>query len=172
MSHGEQDGTTEKGVYFCMNFLLDELSLGVTDGAGAARIVLRMTAALLLGAVLGYEREQTGKAAGLRTHMLVALGSALFVIASLDAGMATADVSRVLQGVAAGIGFIGAGAILKLTDPHQIKGLTTAASIWTTAAVGVTAGLGRFGVAILAAILAWITLSLLSRFESAGHPDR
>jgi len=155
-----------------MNLLLDELSLGVSDGAGAVRIVLRMTVALFLGAVLGYERQQTGKAAGLRTHMLVALGSALFVIAPLDAGMATADVSRVVQGVAAGIGFIGAGAILKLTDAHQIRGLTTAASIWTTAAVGVTAGLGRFGVAVVAAILAWITLSLLSRFESAGHPDR
>ena len=155
-----------------MTLLLDELSLGVTDAAGALRIVLRLTVAVLLGALLGYEREQTGKAAGLRTHMLVALGSALFVIAPLDPGMAAADVSRVLQGVAAGIGFIGAGAILKLTDAHQIKGLTTAASIWTTAAVGASAGLGRFGLAVVAAILAWITLSLLNRFESAGHPDR
>ena len=70
----------------------------------------------LLGALLGFEREQTRKAAGLRTHILVALGSALFVLAPLEAGMPPADVSRIVQGVAAGIGFIGAGAILKLTD--------------------------------------------------------
>ncbi len=119
----------------------------------------------------GYEREQTRKAAGLRTHILVALGSALFVLAPLEAGMPPADVSRIVQGVAAGIGFIGAGAILKLTDARQIRGLTTAASIWTTAAVGMAAGLGRFGLAVLAAILALITLSVLNLAEdnSGNH---
>ena len=155
-----------------MSILLDELSLGFSDVAGVVRLLLRLTVAILLGALLGYERQQTGKAAGLRTHILVALGSALFVVAPLAAGMAIADVSRIVQGVAAGIGFIGAGAILKLTDARQIKGLTTAASIWLTAAVGVTAGLGRFGIAVVAAIFAWITLSVLNRFESAGHPDQ
>jgi len=154
-----------------METLINELRLGLPDSSEAVRIVLRMLTAGLLGALLGFEREQTRKAAGLRTHVLVALGSALFVLAPLEAGMPPADVSRIVQGVAAGIGFIGAGAILKLTDARQIRGLTTAASIWTTAAVGMTAGLGRFGLAVLGAILALITLSVLNLAEdnSGNH---
>ena len=148
-----------------MNILLDELSLGVTDGAGAVRIVLRLLVAMLLGAVIGYERRQTRKAAGLRTHMMVTLGSALFVMAPLEAGMAIADVSRIVQGIAAGIGFVGAGAILKLTAEREIQGLTTAGSIWMTAAIGTAAGLGRFGLAVVATVLGWITLSLLSKAD-------
>jgi putative Mg2+ transporter-C (MgtC) family protein len=148
-----------------MQTLLNELILGIPDSTETARIIVRLLMAGLLGAFLGYEREQTRKAAGLRTHTLVALGSALFVLAPLEAGMPQADVSRIVQGVAAGIGFIGAGAILKLTDQQQIRGLTTAASIWTTAAVGMAAGLGRFALATLAAILALITLSVLNLAE-------
>jgi putative Mg2+ transporter-C (MgtC) family protein len=148
-----------------MQTLLNELILGIPDSTETARIIVRLLMAGLLGALLGYEREQTRKAAGLRTHTLVALGSALFVLAPLEAGMPQADVSRIVQGVAAGIGFIGAGAILKLTDQQQIRGLTTAASIWTTAAVGMAAGLGRFALATLAAILALITLSVLNLAE-------
>ncbi len=87
-------------------------------------------------AVIGWERERIGKPAGLRTHMLMSLGSARFVLRAAEAGMAIADLSRVIQGLAAGIGFIGGGAILKLPDEHQIDGLTTAAGIWLTAAVG------------------------------------
>ena len=133
-----------------MQTLLDELSLGLPDAVEAIRVILRLLVAMLLGAVVGYEREQTRKAAGLRTHVLVSLGSALFVLAPLQAGMPTADVSRIVQGVAAGIGFIGAGAILKLTAEREIKGLTTAASIWMTAAAGIAAGLGEFMLAALA----------------------
>ena len=95
-----------------METLINELRLGLPDAAEAVRIILRMLIAGLLGALLGFEREQTRKAAGLRTHILVALGSALFVLAPLEAGMPPADVSRIVQGVAAGIGFIGSGAIL------------------------------------------------------------
>ena len=123
-----------------MQTLLNELSLGFADPTETIRIILRMLVAMLLGSVLGYEREQLRKAAGLRTHILVALGSAIFVLAPLEAGMPASDVSRVVQGVAAGIGFIGAGAILKLEADREIKGLTTAASIWMTAAVGIAAG--------------------------------
>jgi putative Mg2+ transporter-C (MgtC) family protein len=152
--------------------MIDELIRGLPDAAEAVRIVLRMAMAMLLASILGYERQNTGKAAGLRTHILVALGSALFVVAPLEAGMPPADVSRIVQGVAAGIGFIGAGAILKLTDAREIKGLTTAASIWMTAAVGMAAGLGRFSVAVLATVLAWVTLALLGRLDSGRNDDR
>jgi putative Mg2+ transporter-C (MgtC) family protein len=151
-----------------MQTLLDELSLGAPDTTDVVRIILRMLVALLLGAVIGYEREQTRKAAGLRTHVLVSLGSALFVLAPLQAGMPTADVSRIVQGVAAGIGFIGAGAILKLTADREIRGLTTAASIWMTAATGIAAGLGEFTLAALGTVFTWITLAWLERFERKG----
>lgn len=138
------------------------------DLAESIRVVVRILAATLIGAVIGYERERTGKSAGLRTHMLVALGSAIFVLAPLEAGMPIEDLSRVIQGVAAGIGFIGAGAILKLADARVIEGLTTAAGIWLTAALGVAAGLGRFGVAAISAVMAWIILAVLSRIERPG----
>ena len=97
-------------------------------------MLVRLVAAALLGGVIGAEREAGGKAAGLRTHMLVSLGAALFVIAPQQAGLGGASLVSIVQGVAAGIGFIGAGTILKLTEREEIKGLTTAASIWLTAA--------------------------------------
>ena len=94
-----------------MEILIDELTSGMPDLAESIRVVFRILVATLLGAIVGYERERTGKSAGLRTHMLVSLGSCIFVLSSLEAGMPTEDLSRVIQGVAAGIGFIGAGAI-------------------------------------------------------------
>jgi putative Mg2+ transporter-C (MgtC) family protein len=127
------------------------------------RIVLRLLVALALGGLLGYERESIGAAAGLRTHMLVSLGSALFVLIPLQAGMRIDDLSRVLQGVTAGIGFLGAGATLKQRDRNDIKGLTTAASVWLTAAIGVAAGMGREASAVVSAILAYLVLSGLHR---------
>jgi hypothetical protein len=88
----------------------------IPDVGEATRIVLRLGMAMLLGGLLGYERERSGKDAGLRTHMLVALGAAIFVLVPLQGGMEVGDLSRVLQGVIAGIGFLGAGAIIKLSD--------------------------------------------------------
>ena len=134
-------------------------------------VCVRMLVAVVLGAILGYERESAGASAGLRTHMLVALGSALFVLIPLQAGMQLGDISRVLQGVTAGIGFLGAGAILKLQDEKQITGLTTAAGVWLTAAVGVAAGMGREGTAVLSALFALGILSLL-RFKTAGNTQQ
>jgi len=131
------------------------------------RFMVRTLLACLLGGVLGWERERTGKAAGMRTHILVCLGAALFVYIPLSAGMTVADLSRVLQGVLAGIGFLGAGAIIKLTDQGVIRGLTTAAGIWLTAAVGVACGMGREVSAILGAALAFIVLAFLGRLEEA-----
>jgi putative Mg2+ transporter-C (MgtC) family protein len=134
------------------------------------RIVLRLLVALALGGLLGYERESIGASAGLRTHMLVSLGSALFVLIPLQAGMQIEDLSRVLQGVTAGIGFLGAGAILKQTDKSDIKGLTTAASVWLTAAIGVAAGMGREASAIVSAVFAFIVLSMLRRTTRREAP--
>ena len=123
------------------------------DAAQVTRILLRLTLAALLGALLGVEREQKGKAAGVRTHMLVAMGSALFVLISQQAGMDSADLSRVVQGLIAGIGFIGAGTIIKGNDDQKVKGLTTAAGIWLTAAIGMAAGMGREATAVLSTLL-------------------
>ena len=136
------------------------------DASDITRVVVRLLVAVSLGALLGYERESIGASAGLRTHMLVSLGSAMFVLIPLQAGMSIADVSRVLQGVTAGVGFLGAGAILKSQKEGEITGLTTAASVWLTAAVGIAAGMGREATAVLSAILALIILSLLRRKES------
>ena len=137
----------------------------IGDAEDLTRICLRLSVALLLGAVLGYERESVGAAAGLRTHMLVALGSALFMVIPHQAGMRIEDVSRVMQGVTAGIGFLGAGAIIKMKD-ESIKGLTTAAGIWLTAAVGVAAGMGLEATAVVSAGFGWIVLYLLRKAQS------
>lgn len=138
-----------------------------SDLPGVAQVT-QMTVRLLLaafcGGLLGFERERSGKEAGLRTHMLVALGAAFFVLIPQQAGVSPSDMSRVLQGIITGIGFIGAGTILKLNDREEVRGLTTAAGIWLTAAVGIAAGMGREASAVLGTVLALIILSLLPRF--------
>src|SRR3954463_13954404 len=97
----------------------------------------RLSVAILLGGVIGLEREWKGHWAGLRTHILVAIGCAIFIIAGMDiVGRESEAVTRVIQGIASGIGFLGAGTILKLDQKEQIKGLTTASSIWLPAALG------------------------------------
>ncbi len=135
------------------------------DAAQVTQVLVRLFIAVLLGGLIGYNRERNESAAGLRTHMLVALGAALFVIVPQQAGMTVADLSRVLQGIIAGIGFLGAGAIIKLSDKEQIKGLTTAASIWATAAIGIAAGMGREMTAVLSTLLALVILAVLPRIE-------
>lgn len=149
-----------------METLLHELDAGFPDLAQMLRVLVRVSVAILLGAVIGWQREQYRKPAGLRTHILVAMGSALFVIAAIESGMAQDGVSRVIQGLAAGIGFIGAGAILKLGQDREIQGLTTSAGIWATAAVGVAVGLGLLALAILSAILIWFVLAVLGHVEA------
>ena len=99
--------------------------------------------------------------------MLVAMGSALFVLGCAAAEMSMEGLSRVIQGLATGIGFIGAGAILKRQEEREIEGLTTAAGIWMTAAAGVAAGLGQIGLAFLSVVLTWIVLSVIGRIEQA-----
>ncbi|MGE8547756.1 MgtC/SapB family protein [Alcaligenes sp. WGS1538] len=137
----------------------------IPNAGEVLRIILRLSLAMLLGALLGWERERSGKDAGLRTHMLVALGAALFVLVPAQGGMEIQDMSRVLQGVIQGIGFLCAGAILKSSDEQQVRGLTTAAGIWLTAAIGVAAGMGREATAVLSAVFAWLVLAGLGRWE-------
>jgi putative Mg2+ transporter-C (MgtC) family protein len=139
----------------------NELMAGLPDSAQMARVVVRMLAAALLGAMVGIQRERAGKPAGVRTHMLVSMGGALFVVSCLEWGMDSADMSRVIQGLVTGIGFIGGGAILKLTREREVEGLTTAAGLWMTCAVGIAAGLGRLGAAGLGVLLTVIILGLV-----------
>lgn len=148
-----------------MNVVWEELAAGFPEAEAMARITVRLIVAMIFGAVIGIQRERAGKPAGLRTHMLVALGAAVFVIASGEFGMNADSISRVIQGLVTGIGFLGAGAILKLYDKRAVEGLTTAAGIWMTAALGVAVGLGRFGLALVATLLAWMTLSLVRQME-------
>jgi putative Mg2+ transporter-C (MgtC) family protein len=148
-----------------MDAILEELGAGLPDARQFARIVIRLLIAMLLGAIVGAQREHTGKPAGLRTHMLVSLGAALFVLASVESGMTSSDVSRVIQGLATGIGFLGGGAILKLSKEREIRGLTSAAVIWMTAAMGVAVGLGRLWIAMLSMVLTWFILTVVEKFE-------
>jgi putative Mg2+ transporter-C (MgtC) family protein len=135
------------------------------------RVAVRLVAAALVGGVLGAEREAVGKAAALRTHMLGSMGAALFVIFPTEAGMPIQDLSRVVQGVATGIGFIGAGAILKRTDREDISGLTTAAGLWLTGAIGLTAGIGQLWLSAVSAFFAWIILRRVRRVERRSNRE-
>ena len=149
-----------------MDMILEEMVSGLPDVRQMVSLVSRLLTAMILGALVGAQRESIGKPAGLRTHMLVAMGAALFVLAPLEAGMELDGISRVIQGIVTGIGFIGAGAILKLQEKREIEGLTTAAGIWMTAAIGIAAGLGRWGLALVSTILTWITLSVIGKIET------
>jgi putative Mg2+ transporter-C (MgtC) family protein len=134
------------------------------------RICLRLLVALLVGGLVGIQRELTHKPAGLRTHMLLALGTALIVITADESGMTRSDTSRVLQGLITGIGFLGGGAILKLTAEHEIHGLTTAAGLWLTAAASAAAGLGQLPLALLGVCLGLIVLAAFVKVEKRlGH---
>lgn len=127
------------------------------------RLTLRLALAAILGGLLGFERQQRGKEAGVRTHMLVALGAALFILIPKQSGVSDAEMTRVLQGLVAGIGFLGAGTIIKGNGGEEVKGLTTAAGIWLTAAIGVAAGLGRETTAVVSTVLALIILTVVPK---------
>jgi putative Mg2+ transporter-C (MgtC) family protein len=148
-----------------MDTLWQELTTGFGNGQHIARVAIRLFAAMILGGLIGMQRERTGKAAGFRTHMMVCLGTAVFVITCSSVGMAFDAMSRVIQGLVTGIGFIGAGTILKLEGEEEIKGLTTAAGIWMTAAIGITTGLGAVGIAAISTVLALIILTVAQPLE-------
>ena len=130
--------------------------------ASFSRAVFRLGAAAVMGGLIGAEREYLGKSAGLRTHMTVSLGCAAFILIAIEGNRDAGDLSRAIQGVAAGIGFIGAGAILKRTDKEDIQGLTTAATLWLTAAVGVAAGAGKVWLGLIAVVCAFVILTIMA----------
>jgi putative Mg2+ transporter-C (MgtC) family protein len=147
-----------------MNPGTDEF-LTLPDLAHVGRIALRLMMAAVLGGLVGAERESMGKAAGLRTHMLVALGAALLIIAPAEAGVGEGDIGRIIQGIAAGIGFIGAGTIVKRHDRGDVEGLTTAASIWMTAALGVAVAVGPVWLPVVSVVAALLILFALQGIE-------
>jgi len=140
--------------------------IGSFDWSAFIDAIARLGVAAALGGVLGLERELSGHWAGLRTHMLVAVGAAVFIVAGTLLGADHPDaVSRIVQGVATGIGFLGAGTILKLGDQQEIKGLTTASSIWLAAALGTAAGLAAYELAAAALVVSLFVLAVLRPVE-------
>jgi len=141
----------------------------IRDVEQFTQMAVRLSMAAILGGMIGYEREAKRKPAGLRTHILVALGSAMFVVIPLQAGVLITDLSRVLQGLVAGIGFLGAGAIIH--GDKSNRGLTTAASIWLTAAIGASAGMGKEGSAVLGTVLTIMVLCLVRKVTATAGQD-
>lgn len=128
-------------------------------------ILLRLGVALVVGAIIGLERETQHKPAGLRTNMLVSFGSALIVLVPIEIGAAQQNVDvlgRAISGVISGIGFIGGGTILR---ESRVKGLTSAAAIWVSAALGITVGCGLWLLGLVGALVTWIILRLFDKWE-------
>ena len=149
-----------------MDLLWHELTNGFPDRTRLGITLIRIIAAVLLGAIVGIERERAGKPAGLRTHMIVCLGTAVVVLACTEINMGLDGLSRVIQGILTGIGFVGAGSILKLSEQREIRGLTTAAGLWMTAAIGIAVGLGALGLAVIGTIVTLLVLALEHMIDS------
>lgn len=152
-----------------MNAFWQELTAGLPDFEQLEHVVIRLIAAGILGAVVGIQREKAGKPAGIRTHMLVCLGTTVFILGCISADMSTDALSRVIQGIVTGIGFIGAGSILKISEERDIQGLTTAAGVWMTAAIGVAVGVGSLGVALLSTLATLGVLAFARPLERRGE---
>jgi putative Mg2+ transporter-C (MgtC) family protein len=133
-------------------------------------VSFRLCLAAILGALPGIQRERLGQAAGLRTHMMVSVGAAIFVMAAIEAGASIADTTRVIQGLVTGIGFVGAGAIMKSKENLEVHGLTTASSIWLTAGLGTAVGIGRVFLPVLGSIVAVLILSLFAWISDRVGP--
>ena len=133
-------------------------------------MVLKLVMATLFGGVVGYERELSDKPAGLRTHILVCLGSALFTLASLFGFGQGSDPARVAAQVVTGVGFLGAGTILR--TGATVRGLTTAASIWAVAAVGVAVGVGMYLLAVVSTFLVAGVLRFSGKLSSNGDGQK
>lgn len=125
--------------------------------------LIRLLLAAVLGALVGIERESHERPAGLRTHMLVCIGAALFTLASFDFAGGTGDPTRIASNIVVGIGFIAAGAIFKAET--KVTGLTTAADLWVVGAIGMFAGLGYYSFAIIAGVLSWLVLVIGRRLK-------
>ncbi|MHC5610179.1 MAG: MgtC/SapB family protein [Nostoc sp.] len=135
-------------------------------------ITLRLCFALLIGAIIGLERQIRHKPAGLRTHILVSLGSAIFTLIIIQTGelqFSHDALSRVIQGIAAGVGFLGAGEIVRQSSQQsqqlEIHGLTSAAAIWVSAALGIAAGCGLWELGLIGVLLTFLVLNVFRRLE-------
>jgi putative Mg2+ transporter-C (MgtC) family protein len=147
------------------------MDAALTKGASWGEVVLRLLVAIVIGGLIGFDRQRSDKPAGLRTHMLVALGSASFTLLGFEVGAHLSprtgegfDPTRVLQGVIGGIGFLGAGAIIQ--NRGHVSGITTAASVWVAGALGAAAGVGAYVLAGVTTVLAFVILSFLVRLET------
>jgi putative Mg2+ transporter-C (MgtC) family protein len=140
---------------------------------GFGAVLLRLAAAVGVGAVIGLDRELRRKPAGLRTLALVALGSAVFIIETIDTtrGVYTDATSRVIQGIVTGVGFLGAGSIMRSADEESVRGLTTAASIWVAAAAGIACGLANWPLVVVGSALGVLVL-VITPVERVIHNRR
>ena len=142
-------------IFLNQDFFISNMSIGLDSMT--LEFLFRIITSLLLGALVGFEREITRKPAGLRTHAFVSMGACLFTISSFYlAGNVNIDSSRIAAGIVTGIGFIGAGSIIA-TKGH-VKGLTTAASLWVVSAIGLMVGLGELVLPIISSIIIFIML--------------
>jgi putative Mg2+ transporter-C (MgtC) family protein len=130
-------------------------------------VAARLVVAALLGALVGWERERAQRPAGLRTYMLVAFGSALFTVLSLEAFGPQADPARLAANIVVGIGFLGAGTIFR--EGEIVRGLTTAAGLWAVAAIGMAAGVGEYLLAAISTVIVLIILAGVRLFETHKH---
>lgn len=160
--------------------ILDEIRrefLSGFDGTVSGVAAARMLVAMLLGAMVGLERELNANAAGLRTHILISLASCLFALVSFeiitltqaDPAAQTADPLRLIEAVTAGVAFLAAGSII--VSGGRVQGLTTGAGMWLAGAIGLCCGLGKLGLAVLATVLAVLVLWLLGRITAHWLPD-
>lgn len=130
-------------------------------------LLLQLALALVFGGLLGYEREQAGKEAGLRTHIILSVAACSLIIASIDYNMGNID--RVIQGIITGMGFIGAGTIISNQD--KVKGITTAASLWTSTIIGVIIGLELYFLGIILSVIIFLVLKLWSVEKTIQNND-
>lgn len=155
-----------------MNILWEELTAGLTNHDHLLRVFIRLVAAILLGGLVGLQRVSASKPAGVRTHILVCLGTTVILLSCSGAAISLEGASRAVQGIVTGIGFLGAGSILKTSEDHLVHGLTVSARLWTTAAVGIAIGLGQVGIALIAALFIVIALAVLAQLERRREKRR
>jgi len=148
-----------------VNIFWEELTAGLTNRDQLLRVIVRLFAAILCGGFIGLQRVRATKPSGLRTHTMVCLGTTVILLSCWSAGGTLEEASRIIQGIVIGIGFVGAGSILKSSEEHLIHGLTASVRLWTTAAVGVAIGLGRVGIALIATVLIVLLLNVISASE-------
>jgi len=156
-------------MYRPMETISSELFRGIPETETLVRFLVRILAAVVFGSLIGLQRASVGKAAGMRTHVLVSTGTCLFVVAAIGGGFGDDAISRIVQGIVTGIGFIGAGTIVKGDQEGRVQGLTTASGIWMTSGIGVVTGLGMVGLGFIGTIITLVILMLSERFEVMMH---